>query len=187
MISLNDLSRLLNPVKRKLFLLVGKALFTAVNSTGAVGFYPAGSRKNPQRVSTEWFGKLTDIEHSQPYGFESYPIVGTAKVVLLSPDGSRGNTFAILVQDDTYRPDDLASGASCQYDNLGGRHVVASGKHAIGNKLTGNELLQLFDDLLTELQKTVDLGGTSSTGKLFKINPALLIIQNKLLTIKGSL
>ena len=182
-----SLERLLNPIKRKIFLMVGKAILTAVNNEGKSGFHDSGTRANPQRVTMNWFGQLTDIERSQPYGFETYPVADTAKAILLSPDGSRSNAFVIMVQDDEYRPTDLSEGASCQYDKDDARVLCSGGKVAIGNKTASVELLQLIDDILTELQKTVDLGGTASTGTLFKINPALLLIQQKLAQIKGSL
>lgn len=118
MVTLNDLTRFLNPIKRKFFLLIGKALLTAVNNSGKVGYYDSGNRKNPQRLTMEWFGQLTDIERSQSYGFETYPIVGTAKVVLVSPDGARGNTFAVMVQDDEHRPIDGIEGETIHYGPL---------------------------------------------------------------------
>lgn len=63
------------------------------------------------------------------------------------------------------------------------RILVKSGiKISIGNGT--DELLSLFDDLLTELQKSVDLAGAASTGTLFKINPALAVIQSKLSNLK---
>lgn len=115
--NLPDLQRFLHPIKQKIFYLVGKALLTAINNSGETGFYSSGGRANPQRVSMDWFGKLTDIERSQPYGLETYPVVGTAKAVLLSPDGTRSNAFAVLVQDDEYRPTDGASGDVILYNS----------------------------------------------------------------------
>lgn len=47
-----------------------------------------------------------------------------------------------------------------------------------------NEVLDLFDQLLTELQKSVDLTGVASTGTNSLINAALAAIQTKLGTIK---
>jgi len=203
--NLNSLNRFLDPIRRQIFLLVGKAILTAVNNEGKVGFNDSGSRSNPQRLTMNWFGQLTDIERSQPYGFETNPVVDTAKAVLLSPDGSRSNAFVIMVQDDEYRPIDLVEGGVCLYDNEGGRHTISGGKHAIGNKDTGNELLDLVDKTLDEFIKlvdssllggsnSVDLGGTASTGTMFKIAAGLATmktdlegIKTKLDTIKGNI
>ena len=185
--NLGDLTRFLNPIKRQIFLLIGKAILTKVNNVGKTGFHDSGTRPNPQRIDINWFGQLTDIERAQPYGFETYPKADTAKCVLVSPDGSRSNAFVIMVQDDEYRPTDLIEGDVCLYDKDDARIKCSGGKVAIGNKDNGNELLDLFDKLLTELLKPVDLTGTASTGKLFKIETALQDIQAKLATIKGTI
>jgi len=130
-----NLERLLNPIKRKLFLLIGKAILTKVNNVGKTGFHDSGTRANPQRVDMNWFGQLTDIERSQPYGFETYPVADTAKCILLSPDGSRSNTFVIMVQDDEYRPTDLSEGDTCLY----GKNDKTEGeKHRIQFKADGS-------------------------------------------------
>ena len=114
--NLGDLTRFLNPIKRQIFLLIGKAILTAVNNEGKTGFHDSGTRANPQRVSMNWFGQLTDIERTQPYGFETYPKADTAKCVIVSPDGSRSNAFVIMIQDDEYRPTDLAESDVCLYN-----------------------------------------------------------------------
>ncbi len=60
---------------------------------------------------------------------------------------------------------------------------------AVGKKIQigdgTNEVLALFDDLLTELQKPVDNPGTASTGSLTLILAALAAIQAKLGNIKA--
>ena len=190
--------------KRKLFLMVGKALLTAVNNVGKSGFHDSGTRANPQRVTMNWYGQLTDVERSQPYGFETYPVAGddtTAKAILLSPDGSRSNAFVVMVQDDEYRPTDLTEGASCQYDNNDGRHTIAGGKHAIGNKDTGKEFLAMMDDHLTEIITSLTFirdtitfsnggGPTGPPSNAALITPritALEAIQTDLQSIKGTI
>lgn len=125
---ISDLARILDPIKRKIFLLIGKALLTAINNEGKVGTYDSGSRANPQRLTMNWFGQLTDIERSQPFGFETYPVVGTSKAVLLNPDGARSNVFCIMVQDDAYRPTDLSEGEVCIYDKDDNRIWIKNGK-----------------------------------------------------------
>lgn len=187
----------LNSIKTKFFLLIGKALLTAVNSTGAVGYYPAGSRKNPQRVSVNWLGTMTDIEHAQPYGFESYPAVGTAKAVILCPDGARSNAFVMMVQDDEHRPDDLSEGDSCQYDKDNARILCSGGKIAMGNPdqtLTSTpsggkaNAMEIVDRLFTLLQGTLNLGGVASmTTFLPTVNAELAKLQVDWNKIKGSL
>lgn len=132
---LSDLQRYLNPIRRKLYMMMGKALLTAVNNSGEVGFYAAGDRKNPQRLNMDWLGTLTDIERAQPYGFESYPIVGTAKNIILAQDGSRQNAFVVMVQDDEYRPTDGSEGDTIFY----GKNDKTSGeKHRVHFKNDGS-------------------------------------------------
>jgi phage gp45-like len=194
--NLNELTRFLNPIKRKLFMLVGKALITAVNSTGEVGFYPAGDRKNPQRVSMNWLGNLTDIEHSQPFGFEARSLVGTAKAIILSPDGSRSNAFVIMVQDDEYRPDDLGEGDSCLYDDSNIRVWAKDGKLVIGKKgtpmistppATNTEALEIMDRFMTIFEGAINLPGVASgTTLLGTVITEIGKLRTDLGNIKGS-
>ena len=128
---------LLEILKRKIFYIVGKSILTAINNSGKTGFYDSGSRANPQRVSTNWFGNLTDIERSQPYGLETYPVIGTSKGIYLSPDGVRSNVFCIMVQDDDYRPIDLASGDVCLYNSDDLRVWLEGGKLRIKGATDG--------------------------------------------------
>jgi len=134
-----SLQRLLNPIKRKLYTMVGKALLTAVNNSGETGFYPAGDRKNPQRLNMNWLGLLTDVERAQPYGFETYPIPKTAVNRLLAPDGSRSNAYVFMVQDDDYRPTDGGEGDVIAY---GKNDKTAGKKHRIHFKNDGSIEIQ---------------------------------------------
>ena len=130
-----SLQRLLNPIKRKLYTMVGKALLTAVNNSGEVGYYPAGDRKNPQRLNMNWLGLLTDVERAQPYGFETYPIPKTAVNRLLAPDGSRSNAYVFMVQDDDYRPTDGSEGDVIAY---GKNDKTVGEKHRVHFKADGS-------------------------------------------------
>lgn len=83
--------------------------------------------------------------------------------------------------------EDLAAGERLFYSDDGlvikaRIYLTKDGKIGIGNGT--DELIDLFYQTLTELQKTVDLSGAASTGTLFKINPALATIQSKLANIK---
>lgn len=148
---------MIEKIKRKIFLLLGKALLTAVNNSGDVGYFPSGSRATPQRVSVDWFGTLTDLERSQPYGLETYPVIGTAKAIILSPDGSRSNSFVALVQDDEYRPDDLASGDVCLYNSDDLRVWLEGGKLRIKGA-TANVVVEDGDVVVEKGDAVVKLG-----------------------------
>ena len=192
-----NFERLLNPIKRKLFLLIGRALITAVNEKGESGFYPSGDRKDPQRVDVDWYGTLRDLEHPEPFGFAANPVKGTSEAIILSPDGSRSNAIVIMVQDTAFRPNDLPAGGSVQYDDSDGRHTIVGGKHAIGKKDTpmtstppaaDTELLELCDRILTVLQGTLTLpGDTTGTTFVTAALAELAKIQADLGNIKGSL
>ena len=196
MISFSDLGRFLAPIKNKIFRLVGTALLTAVNSKGEVGFYPAGNRKNPQRVSFNYLGTLTDIVHSQPFGFEARPKVGTAKVIILSPDGSRSNAFVIMIQDDEFRPDDLSEGDSCLYDDSNIRVWAKNGKLVIGKKgaamtstpsATDTELLEILDRFMKVFEGVINLAGTASGASLLgSVVTEIGKLRSDLGNIKGS-
>jgi phage baseplate assembly protein V len=201
-----DFSRLIAPIQRKIYLMLGRAILTAVNHSGQSGFYSGGSAKDPQRIQVGMLKNetLTDIEHWQEYGFASYPKTGTAEALIACIDGIRDNAHAVCVRDNEYRPDDLVEGDSCIYDSDGarvrctggeveiedisdGKVSVAGGKVALGNTSSSIELLDLLDQLLTLLQGSVDLGGTASTGTLSLILGDLATLQTDLGQIKGSL
>ena len=198
MITIRDITKLLNPIKRKIYLLIGRAILTAVNNTGKVGFHDSGSRKNPQRVQVTGLAgeTLTDLDRFQEYGFETYPKTGTAEAVLISPDGTRANAFIVMIQDNEYRPDDLNEGDSCQYDADNARVLCSGGKIAMGNPdqtLTSTpsggkaEAMEIIDRLFTLLQGDVNLGGAASGTKLITALPELAKLQTDWNKIKGAL
>jgi len=199
MITIRDVVKLLNPIKRKIYLLIGRAVLAAVNNEGKVGFYDSEDRPTPQRVQVTGLVNetLTDLERFQEYGFETYPIPATAEAILVSPDGTRANSFVIMIQDITYRPTDLQEGDSCQYDYKNARILCRDGKLGLGNPdqtLTSTppggkvEFIELVDRILTVLQGITNLAGAASTSSFL---PAVLAelakIQVDLNTIKGTL
>lgn len=103
----SGLERLLLPIKRKVFLLIGRAILTAVNN----------SEKTQKIQVTGLKGEnITDIERLQNYGFESYPVVGSSEAAILFINGNRSQGLALVVHDREYRPTDLKSGDVCVYD-----------------------------------------------------------------------
>lgn len=104
---LSDFNRLIDIIKRKIYLLIGRAILTAVNN----------DEKTMKIQVTGLNGEtITDIERMQEYGFESYPKTGSAESVVLFPNGNRDRGFAICVHDREYRPTDLAEGEVRVYD-----------------------------------------------------------------------
>jgi len=117
MIDTEGLKRLLNPIKRKIFLMIGRALLTAIDNGGSV-----------QRVQVQGLkGEvLSDIDHVQPYGFATYPESGK-EVILIFVNGDRDQGVALSVVDRDTRPTDLAEGDSCLYNSSSVRVWLKAG------------------------------------------------------------
>jgi phage baseplate assembly protein V len=101
----NDFKRLIAPLQRKIFLLLGRALLTAVNNA-------EGTQKIQIKVLSN--ETITDVERFQEYGLETYPFAG-AEVMTLFLNGNRDHGIAICVHDRRYRPKDLVEGEACMY------------------------------------------------------------------------
>lgn len=106
--NLRWLDRILNPIKRKIFLLVGRAIVTAVDNSGVL-----------QKIQVAGFDgeTITDIERLQPYGLETYPVIASDESVILFVNGNRNadKGISIVVANRKYRPTDLAEGDVCIY------------------------------------------------------------------------
>jgi len=113
MIDIEGLKRLLNPIKRKIFLMIGRALLTAIDNGGSV------QRVQVQGLKGE---TLSDIDHAQPYGFAAYPETGK-EVILVFVNGDRDQGVALSVVDRDTRPTDLAEGDACLYTSAGTNKV----------------------------------------------------------------
>lgn len=104
-----DIDRILIPIKRKIFLLIGKAILTAVNNSEQTQKIQVSGLKNEV---------ITDIERYQEYGFESYPNLNSdAEAVIAFINGNRDQGIVLCVHDRANRPKDLASGEVRMYDS----------------------------------------------------------------------
>jgi len=102
-------------VRRRLMLLVGRAVIAAVQSSGG-------------RVTLDLTPMLSDeegkaVELAEPWGFTSIPLEG-AEVVTLSVMGERSNMVAISLGDRRHRPKDGVPGESIAYDEQGQRIAI---------------------------------------------------------------
>jgi phage gp45-like len=70
---------------------------------------------------------ITDIERFQEFGFESYPVTGTAEALIAFLNGNRELGITICVHDRGKRPTDLLEGDSCMYDKDGNRVWLNAG------------------------------------------------------------
>lgn len=103
---MKELYRLIDSVKRKIFLLIGRAILTAIDNSGKTMTVQVTGLKDET---------ITGIERFQEYGFESYPKVGSAEAVIGFINGNREHGIVLCVHDREYRPTDLVEGESRVY------------------------------------------------------------------------
>ena len=104
------MERTIAPLKRKLFLIIGRAILTAISTS---------EKTMKVQVSGLSNETITDVERLQEYGFDSYPAVGTAEVLIVFPNGARDNGVALVVADRENRPTGMAEGDSMVYTKSG--------------------------------------------------------------------
>lgn len=103
--TLDDLKRFLGPIRRRLMLLLGRAVLVAVNNAGTT------QRLQVVALADE---VITDVERFQDYGFEGHPWPN-AQAAILFMNGNRDAGIVVAVHDRRYRPTDLAQGEVCIY------------------------------------------------------------------------
>ena len=98
-----EFQRLTRTMRNKIFLLIGRAILTAINNA-----------EGTQKVQiTGLDGEtITDIERMQEYGLETYPDIG-AEGLGAFINGNRDQGIVIVIHDRRYRPTDLAAGEVC--------------------------------------------------------------------------
>jgi phage baseplate assembly protein V len=162
------MDRIIKVVKRKIFLLLGRALLTAINGSAPV-----------QTVQvTGLHGEIiSDVEHIQPYGFTAKPTAGK-DVFMAFINGNRDQGVALFVMDRVNRPTTLSDDDSMVW-TVGGQQVWLKNKgniviDAAGKKVEVNgdadnavawtdlntALQNLVLAINAELAKKVDGGGT---------------------------
>jgi phage baseplate assembly protein V len=142
MISVSDLSRFLDPLKRKIFLLVGRAIITAVNNSGKTQFVQVTALKDET---------ISDIERMEEYGFATYPKTG-AEALINFINGNRDHGLIVCIHDRNYRPTDLAEGDVRVYDYRGNK---------ITCKSTGIELECLNGNKIEMVSGAIKCNGTN--------------------------
>lgn len=150
------MERLLENLKRKIQLMVGRSVLLAVNNS---------TKTQGVQISLLADEVSSDVERFQEYGFETYPLAG-AEALALHVAGNRDEGVVITIHDNRYRPIDLAAGEVKVYtylDDLPNQkphqiHFVVADqsiniyglKIRIGNGTV--ELLSLIDTLIGQLQ-----------------------------------
>lgn len=106
----DDISRIITNIKNKIFLLIGRAILTAINNDGTTQKIQIKGLKGET---------ITDIDRVQDYGLESHPKVDGAEAVILFIGGNRANGVAVNVNNKTHRPSGLSEGDVYLYDYRG--------------------------------------------------------------------
>lgn len=112
------ITKLLAPLKRRVFLMIGRAVIKLVEDAYGV--------QQVQLVALE--GEVLDkVERFQEYGYTSVPLAG-AEAVLLAVGGDRAHGLVIGVEDRRYRLRGLAGGEVAIYDDQGQKvHIKRNG------------------------------------------------------------
>ena len=108
---INEFSKFIDPIKRKIYLMVGRAILTAVNNSGKTQMIQVTGLKDET---------ISDIERMQEYGFETYP-KKDAEATINFINGNRDHGLVICVSDRRYRPTDLSEGEVRIYDYIGSK------------------------------------------------------------------
>jgi phage baseplate assembly protein V len=124
-----DLKRLLEPIKRKLMLIVGRCILSAINNS---------EKTQKLQVKAMSGETITDVERYQEYGLESFPLTDK-ECLIVCVNGNRDQGIIIKVHDRENRPTDLSSGDVVLYDYRGNQVRLESGKV----KIVGNTAIEL--------------------------------------------
>jgi len=101
----NDIKRMLAVIQRRMSLMVGRAILSAVDNSKSTQFV---------KVTALHGETLDEIERFQEYGFETYPLEG-AEGFMVFMNGNRDRGVALCFMDRQYRPDYLSEGEVVNY------------------------------------------------------------------------
>lgn len=102
---MTDFRRLLDPLHRRIMLMIGRAVLRAAATDGGV------------QVTLLADETRAGVEHVQPYGLSTRPL-GGAEAIILSVGGNRDLPLAVVVDDPRHRPAGLAAGEVCLHAAL---------------------------------------------------------------------
>lgn len=106
---MHPISRVLEPVRRRVRLMISRAVVQLVNDTTLL-----------QECQVELMrGEIrSGVERFQDYGFTAVPLAG-AEAICVFVGGSRDHGVVVRADDRRYRPKDLQAGEVMVYDQLG--------------------------------------------------------------------
>ena len=115
---MNGLDRLLGPLKRRIMLMIGRAVVELVND---------GQKLQAVQISLLEGEVRVNVERFQNYGMTSCPHPG-AEAIAASVMGNRDHCVVIAVDDRRYRLQSLEQGEVALYDDLGHKvHLTRTG------------------------------------------------------------
>ena len=148
---------LLQPLGRKLAMMVGRAVVNVVNDAGGW-----------QALQVDLLAGETrdEVEYAQAYGFTSHPHPG-AEAVAVCVGGSRDHVVVVAVGDRRYRLRGLAQGEVAIYTDEGDQIVLKRGREihmtAGARVVIDAPLVEVAHDLHVGGDVTVD-GSVTSAG-----------------------
>jgi phage baseplate assembly protein V len=117
---IDALLKLLEPIKRRISLLIGRSILLLGDDSGS------GNQRFQVSLMAEEI--RDDMERFQEYGFTSKPIAGAEGIVLF-PGGTREIGYIIATDDRRFRFKPLGEGEVAIYTTLGDRiHLKATGE-----------------------------------------------------------
>ncbi len=141
--NINQFTKLTDVLKRKIYLLIGRAVLTAIDNSGKTMKIQVTAFKDET---------ISDIDRIEDYGFTSFPIVGSAECVIGFINGSRDHGLVLRIHDREYRPTDLISGEVRMYHK--DKATKVSLKEGLA-EITGGGTLE-FAALASKIKTVVD-------------------------------
>ena len=118
MMNINDVKKILMPIKQKIFLLIGRAILQAIDVTKKTTTIQVTGLANET---------ISDVEKIDEFGFSSNPpIDGDSEVVIVFVNGNRDQGLALKVHHKSTKPTDLSEGDTRIYDNFGNQITLTS-------------------------------------------------------------
>jgi phage baseplate assembly protein V len=166
------MNHLLDMLKRKIYLLIGRAILSAVDN---------GTKTATVQVTGLNGETITGIEVLSPYGFEAYP--GQGQAVVLFVNGNRDQGMVLSIHDRENRPTDLEEGESSQYSKF--NNYVKCNKNEEVEVNGKDDYAVAFNDLKTEFNKLKD-DYNSHTHIITKVMPGVASITSEVTAAQNS-
>jgi phage baseplate assembly protein V len=150
-VTLDELSRFIEPLKRRVMLSIGRATLSRVDDG-------AGLQRNQVTLLA---GETRDnVERVQPFGFTSVPLPG-AECLVVCVGGNRDHPVIMGVDDRRYRPTGLDAGDVCIYSPQSGHRITLKADRTI--EIEGDILVLKADTKIRLEAPLVEMTGGIAT------------------------